>query len=403
MQSDKGVAKINCVHSLYQRLKELDWDTFQRFSFQLLSEKHPGLEIRHVEGAGGDRGIDFFLGRLNGHPTIWQCKQFPNGLGPRQRPQVTESLRAAVKNFRPLQWVLVISIDLDVKAYQWFQKLERSYSKKINLGLFQASDIVRELVHRRNLRDAFFPGAIFDTATLQQALKSTNALSSLELDRLTREGMDNLIARLEEEDARFSYQIVYGPDVGADIAKTAPNHPLLVASVLDGDKRVDVFARDLKAIRLDPPKVHFGVTQAGLGKINEFLKKGRPQELQGNEWFHASSTFDFLVSEHEMGGWKMMLLPDPGISKRLLPLRLTFTNGDKTVRYDFVQFRVLRVGSEEAEIESVTPLPYVSLSCYQVARVEYLATDSNSVSKVLMCVTWVRPWRLSRCSTGVAA
>lgn len=355
----QGVAKIKCVYALYQRLKELDWDTFQRFSFQLLSEKHPGLAIRHVEGVGGDRGIDYFLGRLNGRPTIWQPKQFPNGLGPRQRPQVTGSLRAVLKSFTPVQWVLVISIDLDLKAHQWFQKLQKSYEQKTCIGLFQASDFVRELVHRRNLREAFFPGATFDAVTLRQALRGVNALNSFDLDGLTRERMDDLVARLEAEDARFSYQIVYAPDVGEDIAKAAPNHPLLVASVLDESKRVDIFARDLQAIRLDPPKVQFGVTPSGLKKINEFLKTGKPQELEGNEWSHAKSTFDFLLSKSEMDGWKMTLLPDPNISKRFLPMRLTFANGDKAVRYEFVQFRVLRAGTEEVEIVSETPLPFV--------------------------------------------
>jgi hypothetical protein len=128
------------MHPLYQRLRELDWDTFEKLAFQLLSAKHPGVNIRHVDGAGGDRGLDLFEGHLNSRPTVWQCKHFPNGLGPRQRPQVTESLRTAVRHFRPSQWILVVSIDLDRKTHQWFQKLQRSYAQKTAIGLFQGQN-----------------------------------------------------------------------------------------------------------------------------------------------------------------------------------------------------------------------------------------------------------------------
>jgi hypothetical protein len=54
----------NAMDSLYQRLKEMDPDTFQRFCFQLLKERHPGQELRHVEGASGDEGLDVFAGVL---------------------------------------------------------------------------------------------------------------------------------------------------------------------------------------------------------------------------------------------------------------------------------------------------------------------------------------------------
>jgi len=40
------------MDSVYQRLKEMDPDQFQRFCAQLLKEKHQGQEIKHIEGAG---------------------------------------------------------------------------------------------------------------------------------------------------------------------------------------------------------------------------------------------------------------------------------------------------------------------------------------------------------------
>jgi hypothetical protein len=41
---------------IYQRLKELDPKTFEQFCVQLLKERHPGLDIKHVDGSAGDPG-----------------------------------------------------------------------------------------------------------------------------------------------------------------------------------------------------------------------------------------------------------------------------------------------------------------------------------------------------------
>jgi hypothetical protein len=90
------------MDSLYQRLKELNPVAFQKLCFHILKERHPGLQIRHVEGAGGDEGLDIFAGDLSGRPAIWQCKSFPNGVGKSQRAKIKESLQTALKHFTPL-------------------------------------------------------------------------------------------------------------------------------------------------------------------------------------------------------------------------------------------------------------------------------------------------------------
>jgi hypothetical protein len=387
------------MHPLYQRLRELDWDTFQRLAFQLLSTKHPGLKIRHVEGAGGDRGLDLFEGQLKGHLTIWQCKHFPNGLGPKQRPQVKESLRAALKYFKPAQWVLVLSIDLDRKGHEWFQKLQTSYSQKTRVGLFQAADIVRELIHRRDIRDAFFPGAVFDTITAARALKGLGGSTSEQVEQLAKEQMDELIARLEEADARFDYQIVYGPNVGAELAETPPDHPLLVASVLDENKRIDVFARDIDALTLDPPEVNFTIKGSGVAKFQEFLRTGKRQEFETDEVSTASSTLDFLLSEKQATGWKVVLMPPASLAKKVFSLRVTFSNTSEQVRYELVQFRVSSAGTEQVEIESISPLPFVLYFSLPLVRgiegsftvqERFQGGDVQAVSKAIRAISLLR-------------
>ncbi|MGE5111178.1 MAG: hypothetical protein ACM3JB_10000 [Acidobacteriaceae bacterium] len=347
------------MHPLYQRLRELDWDSFQRLTFQLLAERHPGLKIRHVEGAGGDRGLDLFEGELKTQPTIWQVKHFPNGLGPRQRPQVRESLKAALKYFKPIQWILVVSVDLDRKGHEWFQKLQRSYSDKAAIGLFQASDIVRELISRRNIRDVFFPGALIDTIAVRRAIKDMGEIETEDLENQAKESLDELLARLEEADARFNYQIVYAPNAGPDIVEVAPEHPLLIASVFKDERRIDVFARDLDALRLDPPKVHFSVKGTGVTKFQEFLRTGRRQELDSGEVSTPNTTFDFLLPPIDVNAWKLVLMPSPSITRRVISLRVAFSNSTERVVYELVKFHIVSAGTEQVEVESTSPLPFL--------------------------------------------
>ena len=132
-----------------------------------------------------------------------------------------------------------------------------------------------------------------------------------------------------------------------------------MASVTGNNKTVNVFARDLQAVELDPPKVTFSVTPSGLRKISEHLRTGRPQQLDSEEVFQAKSTFDFLLPKGGITGWKLHLLPQQGISSRSLALRLTFAKNDEIIQYEYVQFRVARGGTEEIEIESTSPLPLV--------------------------------------------
>jgi hypothetical protein len=63
---------------LSQRLKELPREDFEKLCFHLLKERHPNANVRHVEGAGGDLGVETFAGELADGPAIWQSKAFAN-------------------------------------------------------------------------------------------------------------------------------------------------------------------------------------------------------------------------------------------------------------------------------------------------------------------------------------
>lgn len=361
------------MHALYQRLRELDWDTFQRLAFQLLSERHPGLAIKHVDGSGGDKGLDLFEGSLATQPTIWQCKHFPNGLKNAQRPQATKSLKEAVKHFTPKNWILVISVDLDAKGFEWFQKLQKTYGEKTKIGLFQGSDIVRELIHRRNIRDTFFPSSVLDTIVVRRSLEGLDGMDTKSLDALGERGLDEQIARLEEADARFNYGISYGPNVGLNVANAKPISPLHIASVSMGTKRTDIFVRDSDAVSLDPPKINFTVNPAGMEKLLEFQRTGRPQQLKTGEVTVPKSTFDFVLPAASATDWQLHILPAAEQTSRVLSWRVKVTKGDEQVEYGLVEFRIVTVGTDQAELVSTSDLPFM----FGLTMVLTSGSDSN--------------------------
>lgn len=77
------------MDALLQRLKELDRDKFEGLIFHLLRERYPGSDIHRVDGAGGDEGVDTFLGDLAGGSTVWQAKSFSNGVRAAQCKNIT--------------------------------------------------------------------------------------------------------------------------------------------------------------------------------------------------------------------------------------------------------------------------------------------------------------------------
>ena len=229
------------MHSLYQRLKELDSDTFQRLCFHILKERHPGLKLRHVEGAAGDEGLDVFAGDLHARPAIWQCKSFPNCVGKSQKAKIKESLQTALKHFTPSYWILCLSVGMDTKTHRWFQRLQKSYASVVKIELLDNGELVHELAHRRSLRNLFFQGAVFDLTELRRIVTGTGDMSMEELQKVTDANLEDTIERWKERDARFNYQIVFDGDLGPPTLRQQPLQPGLVMSIWQGDQTVTAF------------------------------------------------------------------------------------------------------------------------------------------------------------------
>ena len=347
------------MQALYQRLKEIGSDTFEKLSYQILAARYPGAGISRVDGSGGDRGVDLFSGALVDGPAIWQCKYFPNGVKDAQRRQVVKSLETVIENFAPKRWTLMLPIDLNTTEFEWFQKLQADYSDRTSIELFAASDFVRELIERRNIRDVVFPGAVFDTVAFLRRLEGTGALNQTALASDTNKYLEEEIARLEEEDARFTYRLSYATSIGPDVTAFVPLGPKHIASVVIGKKRIDVFVRDVEAARLDPPRIGFTVNSAGRTKLREFYRTGKPQQLGPGEIQNPTVPFEFALPESTPREWQVQLRPSQRITAREHLLRVKASDGEEEIQYDLVKFRVVSAGAEEMELVSISNLPFV--------------------------------------------
>lgn len=334
-----------------QRLKEMSPADFEKLCFHVLKERHPSGKVRHVEGASGDLGVDTFVGDLENAPTIWQSKAFANGIAKAQKEQIRESLKVAVRSFRPKRWILCLSTDLDIHAHKWFERLTASYaSNGVELGLMQGSDIASELTHRKTIRDYFFPDAGLNVNELRSLITRTGESSDEQIAALTFENAAQYIERLKARDARFNYEVVIATD-----RKASGPTPGAVFSLSSGSTVINAFPRDLEALALDPPKMTFRFEGSGASKLEDFIRTGREQFFSSPEVRLLQTDISFLELQSGCGGLKI----GPSSASGVFSTRITFGRPDRVVVYDFMQFRVKRAGQEEVELVSTTKLPFL--------------------------------------------
>jgi hypothetical protein len=345
------------MHPLYQRLKELDSDTFEKFCFHLLKERHPGVDIRHVDGSAGDDGVDAFLGELDIGSVIWQCKSFPNGVRDKQKDQIREALNRVLAQCSPKKWVLCLSVDMDVKAHRWFQRLVKSNTNRVEIGLMQASDVVHEMIHRTSLRNTFFPDAILDIMELRGVLAKTGELTIDELAAVTAENVEQYLQRLKDRDARFAYEVLFSADL-SPASNVQTNRPGLIASVSDKKKTINIFARDTEALRVNPPKGSFRLKGQGVEKLKDFLSTGRSQRFGPDELVSFTSDFAFITPYQEEQGNLTLTINQVFSATPKVPVRMTFGSGTNAVIYDWIEFQTSRAGSTEMELVSLPGPPF---------------------------------------------
>ena len=85
------------------KLKDLDPIKFQHLCNELCKIENPN--IKSIEGSGGDKGIDAYIGILSGDSPlhIFQYKFLPTTLGNSGKNQIKKSIITANNNFKNLK------------------------------------------------------------------------------------------------------------------------------------------------------------------------------------------------------------------------------------------------------------------------------------------------------------
>ena len=382
------------MNALYQRLRELDRDSFERLCFHLLKERHPTAGVTRVEGAAGDEGADSFAGQLDSGPVVWQAKAFPNGVRESQKDQIRKSLKRAVDKLKPRLWILCLSTDMDIHAHRWWEHLKKSYAKKVEMGLWQAGDIVTELAHRKTVSELFFPGAVLNTSELRALAVGTASASDSQLSALAQETAEQLIERLKARDARFNYQVVVSPENNA-----VPAPADVMFSITSGRTTVNAFARDVEALRLDPPKLGFQLKREGpaFEKMLSFIETGKPQTFEGAELGRLSTNIGAIELDNRGSRTLSLSLGPLSIARqRMVPFRVVFGSGCDAVSYGYLPFRVKRRGSKETELVCADEEPFSLTLVLRGQSASFTFHEKTLGFSVRSADKWVRALRALR-------
>jgi len=146
--------------SLEDQLRLFGPHLFEELCGQLVKRDFPGC--RHVEGAGGDKGLDIFDGDIDSSARkkvgstlrVWQVKFFRDGVKRKQREQAEKSLKRVLMH-QPDFWTLCVPVNLSTDAHEWFQSLHAQHPS-ITFDLWQADEIVRRMREDDSLLDTYF-------------------------------------------------------------------------------------------------------------------------------------------------------------------------------------------------------------------------------------------------------
>jgi hypothetical protein len=127
----------------------------------------------------------------------------------------------------------------------------------------------------------------------------------------------------------------------------------------DQDKTIDVFARDVDALKRNPPKLKFSVNGSGVEKMMELIRTGRKQEFGPGEITKLHTDFAFLAGiGNDSSVEPLMMHVGPSAASQSMPFRVTFGVGSEAVVYEWMEFQVVRAGTEELELVGGSGMPF---------------------------------------------
>jgi hypothetical protein len=337
---------------IYQRIRELSPQKFEALCYDLLQARFKGVEIRKVEGSSGDEGVDFFLGRLDAGPTVWQCKRYTGPLRASQRSQIKHSLKTAIKKVRPRFWVLCVSIDLDMAAQRWFQQLAEQ-TVECDLGLLQASELAYHLHTFREIRNSYFPRIVEDALRLHELVTKTGPLTLDELSEQTSAFANQIIDRYRRLDGRFRYEVSFGK---REAVKTTRMDTFM--TIRTSEATIDAVVDDVEVFRKHPPYIEVSFTKSGFEKVASLDRLGMKQQFGPEDITGWSTDLGFFPNTDEFVGSNAKLVVEPDLASfQPVPVRLTFKLGGEQEIFQYVELHATQLGREYFRFESGPDAP----------------------------------------------
>jgi hypothetical protein len=198
------------LQSLARVSREVPWDylspaRFEQMVSVLISRLNPDAE--RIDGAGGDSGRDLQL-RTDQGLILFELKSFTGRLSKARRVQIIRSLERA-KDLSPIEWQLVLPIDLTPEEILWFDRvtgeagfpcrwlgrtwLDAEFAKFPEIARYYLDDANQEIV------DA-----------LRELAREQAALARGVPDAIDR--LQDLTARLNGLDPQYAFGLSSAPD-----------------------------------------------------------------------------------------------------------------------------------------------------------------------------------------------
>jgi hypothetical protein len=152
--------------------------------------------------------------------------------------------------------------------------------------------------------------------------------------------------RLKERDARFDYRLTYLPEQQTPFESTGQ-----IVTISNENHRLDVFPRDIEALRIDPPRVLLTLDSAATEKLRSAIETGSEVILGSSEIKNVESTFDFLLPNGAGSKTQELWIgPSDATRNKRLKFRVTFGTGPSAISYALVEFKISKLGTKQIEL-----------------------------------------------------
>lgn len=227
----------------------LDAHRWEDLCFQVLHARNPG--VKTIDGAGGDEGIDAYVGDFDNPTIVYQFKFFRNGFGRTQKRQIEDSLSSALALRNGFKWVLVCNIDPTANTQRWFDAF-RAKHDDVEIAFVFESELKNWLLNVPKVRKEYFP----NQQDLAEAMLAQPGHDPLKQIAVNARAYNSIVA-----DERFKATISSDGECETVVYTLRPgvreDIPLFKVRPLNarGYEALGAFRREGKSFRLTPEDI----------------------------------------------------------------------------------------------------------------------------------------------------